>query len=50
MTYAVWIALAVVALAIVPPIVKNARAKKAKDSESARDSAPSGDAGGEGSS
>lgn len=42
MQYAVWIALAVVALAIVPPILKNRAAE--------RDKSGSGDAGSSGSS
>lgn len=58
MSYAVWIALAVVFIAILPPIIKSARAKDSKgdgssgdggasDSDSGCDSSDGGDCGGD---
>lgn len=54
MNYAVWIALLVVFIAVVPPIVKNARAGRKSDSPVGDGSATSGgdsscDAGSDGS-
>jgi uncharacterized membrane protein YgcG len=54
MQYAVWIALAVVALAIVPPILKNRRESRGEGTSSGDgamgDGAGSGDCGSDGGS
>ncbi|MCW1401786.1 hypothetical protein OKA06_05405 [Novosphingobium sp. MW5] len=59
MSYAVWIALAVVFIAVLPPIIKSARAKESKgdssgdagstssSSDSSCDSSDGGDCGGD---